>query len=67
MKMNKKESIKVIGKRADNLNLDWMKVNDFLKLVIELNKKNKFLPKGLYKFKTNNENEKWILTILTNR
>jgi hypothetical protein len=64
--LNKKSNIKVIGKRvATQFSVDWEQVNGFLKLVVELNKKNKFIPKGVYKFKSHEESDKWIMKVLT--
>jgi len=62
-----KDKIKIVGKRKTIRNVDWKQVNDFLKLVIELNRKNKFIPKGIYRFNSNVENDKWIMTVLTNQ
>ena len=61
-----KEKIKIVGKRITRQNVDWKQVNDFLRLVIELNRKNKFIPKGIYRFNSNSENDKWIMKTLTN-
>lgn len=47
-------------------NLQLIGVNGFLKLVVELNKKNKFIPKGIYKFKSY-ENDEWVMKILNDR
>ena len=60
-------NIKVVGKRVNKLNTDWEEVNGFLKLVVELNRKNKFIPKGIYKFKSHEENDEWIMKVLTDR
>jgi hypothetical protein len=60
------EKIKIVGKRITRQNVDWKQVNDFLKLVIELNRKNKFIPKGIYRFNSNPENDRWIMKTLTN-
>jgi hypothetical protein len=59
--------IKIVGKRKSNLNINWEKTNGFLKLVVELNKKNKFIPKGVYRFKSHEESDLWILNVLTTR
>ena len=64
---NKKSSVKIVGKRVNKLSTDWKEVNGFLKLVVELNKKNKFIPKGVYRFKTHQENDEWIMKVLTDR
>jgi hypothetical protein len=61
------KNIKVVGNRRTNLSVDWEKTNGFLKLVVELNKKNKFIPKGVYRFKSHEESDKWILKVLTDQ
>ena len=60
-------SIKIVGKRINEPTVDWELVNGFLKLVVELNKKNKFIPKGDYRFKSHEESDKWIMKVLTYR
>ena len=65
--MKKKDSIKIVGRRIDSSKVNWEHVDDFLKLVIELKSKNKFIPKGIYKFKNHTENDKWTTEALTNQ
>jgi len=64
---NNESSIKIVGKRVNKLTVDWEQVNGFLKLVVELNQKNKFIPKGVYRFKSHQENDEWIMKVLTDR
>ena len=62
---NTESNLKVVGKRKSRFNANWEQANDFLKLVIELNRKNKFIPKGIYRFKSHLENDEWIMKVLT--
>lgn len=58
-------NIKVVGKRVSKFTTDWEKADGFLRLVVELNRKKNFIPKGVYKFKSHKENDEWILKVLT--
>jgi len=62
--MDKKPNIKVAGKRINKLKVDWEEINDFLKLAVELSPKNRFIPKGVYKFKSHEESDKWMMKVL---
>jgi hypothetical protein len=65
--LDKESNIKIVGKRVEKSNVDWKEVNNFLKLVVVLCPKNRSVPKGIYKFKSHEESDKWIMKVLTDR
>ena len=58
-------NIKIIGKRREKKTIDWKEVDGFLKLVVNLSKGNKFIPRGVYRFRTHQENDEWVMKVLT--
>ena len=65
--LSNEPGIKIVGRRIKEPTVNWEQINGFLKLVVELNQKNKFIPKGVYRFKSHEENDKWIMKVLTDR
>jgi hypothetical protein len=65
--MIENSDLKIIGKRVNKTNINWVEVDGFLKLVVELNKNNRFIPRGVFKFRTHQENDEWIRKVLTDR
>ena len=63
--MNSSHDIKIVGRRTEKKEVNWDEMNDFLKLVIELRKGKKLAPKGLYKFKSFEESDEWLLKMMT--
>ena len=60
--MNKK--IKILGKRKPSSG-GLQATDNLLKLVIKLRGNKRFVPKGLYRFKTFKEKEEWEKKIIT--
>ncbi len=57
-------NIKIAGKRKPSQE-GLEAANNLLKLAIDLRGDKPFIPKGVYRFKTHEEKDKWILKMMT--
>ncbi len=57
-------NIKIAGKRKPPQG-GLEAANNLLKLAIDLRGDKPFIPKGVYRFKTHEEKDKWILKMMT--
>lgn len=61
------KNIEIVGKRVNKLKVNWDEINGFPKLAVELGPKNRFIKKGVYRFKSHQENDEWMMKVLTNQ
>ena len=61
------DQVKIVGKRNYNSITGWDEIEGFLNLAVELSRGKIFLPHGVFKFKSHEESEKWMIKNLASR
>lgn len=66
--MNKKSDIKVVGSRKNVARKGFTEDKaEFLKLCLKLRRDKRLVPKGVYRFKTLEEENQWTTKMLSRR
>ena len=65
--MNADPKIRVVGRRTpSNYNSGWLKAGDnLLRLLRDLRGNRPFVPHGVYRFKSHEESDAWMMKMLT--
>jgi len=66
MNQTEPHTMKVIG-RQGQAKVDVDRAGGFLKMAQELHRGNRFIPKGVWRFKTHEEADEWMLRMITRR
>ncbi len=58
--------MKVVGRQAP-VQVDVEKAEGFLQMAQNIHRGNRFVPKGVWRFKTHEEADEWMLRMITRR